>query len=357
MKRLFIIPIMLMLLMVSCYQQAPQMESLATPTVNSNDIVLIGNYDSYTVSRSGTSSDPVVVFANGATIKCVLITGSWVVFRDGNISGCNSFGIRVKGANNVIENNIVHDGVLMNWNGAACIGGSTNWDSGIRAADATNITIRGNTVYRVCGEGISVLRSSSVLVEGNTVYDAFSMNFYVDNSYDVIVRNNYSYNTGNTAFNRDGQKARCLGVAAEDYGATWGFRVSNILVENITCENTRGMGWYAELGGTPTNVIIRNNKFISVGEPLLNFPAWATLSGNVSVTPTSGVTSTPSFTPTITLTPNLTVTATITPTFTRTPTPSRTPTPTVTFTPTATAPYGNCTVLENEVYWIMICFK
>lgn len=313
--------ILLLLLLTAC--ASPR--ALATP--NSNDIQLSGAYTDYTLSASGTASDPIVVWGNGATLRCVLITGSYIVWRDTTVTGCQSFGIRIKGAHVQILNNTVTDVVRSNWDGSKC-SGAGSWDSAIRAADTTDVLISGNSVYRVCGEGISVLRSSFVTVENNTVYDAFSVNIYPDNSFSVTIRNNWSYSTGDARYYKNGQVARGILLGAESYSG-WGFQVRNLLIENNTLERVRGISYYAELTGSPSSIVVRDNKFIGVAAPLVNLGTWATVSGNVSVTATPpGTPQTATGTATIgamTATPSRTPPA---PTSTATPAPSVTPSPT-----------------------------
>ncbi|MBI5935676.1 MAG: right-handed parallel beta-helix repeat-containing protein [Chloroflexi bacterium] len=334
MKRWIIV--ILALLLAAC---GSARQSLPTP--NGNDIQLSGGaYADYTITVSGTAQDPIVVYGNGSTLRCVLITGSYIVWRDTTVRGCDTFGIRVKGAHNQIINNVVTDVVRRNWDGAKC-GGSGSWDRGISVSLATDILVSGNLVFRVCGEGIGVLMSSDVIVENNIVYDTFSVNLYPDNSNNVIIRNNRAYSTGDTRYYRDGKPARGLLIGAESY-AGWGFQVHDLLVEGNTFERSRGISYYAEVTGTPSNVIVRNNHFVNVTAPLVSLGSWAKVSGNVSVTPTPGGTA-------VTLTP--TVTATITPT----PTASATPVP-ATSTPTATAtPSEECIYFPLHDQWV--CLK
>ena len=234
------------------------------------------------------------------------------------------------------------DVVKSNWDGTKC-SGAGSWDSAIRAADTTDVLISGNKVFRVCGEGISILRSSFVAVENNTVYDAFSVNIYPDNSFGITIRNNWSYSTGDTRYYKNGLPARGLLLGAENYSG-WGFQVRDLLIENNTFEKVRGISFYAELTGTPTNIIVRNNQFIGVTAPLVNLGTWATVSGNVSVTATS---SGAAVTPTATVV-NFTHTPTNTPTGTATTTPTHSQTPTATATPV-------CVLVYDKEVRIFVC--
>lgn len=325
--------IILILFLTAC---APSpLAPLATP--NSNDIQLSGAYSDYTLAQSGTASDPIVVWGNGATLRCVLITGSYIVWRDTTVTGCASFGIRVKGAHVQIVSNIVTDVVRSNWDGAKC-SGAGSWDSAIRAADTTDILISGNKVSRVCGEGISVLRSSYVAVENNTVFDAFSVNFYFDQSSHLTARNNWSYSTGDARYYKNGLVARGISIGAESYSG-WAFNVHDILIEGNTLERVRGINYIVEQSGTPTNVTVRDNRFIAVASPLVNLGAWATVSNNVPVTATPA-----NGTAVASSTPSATVTATSTPrppTGTAPPSPSSTP---------------ECFLLSTHLGLVQVCF-
>jgi len=355
MKRLFLI---LALILTAC--GAPALAPLATP--NSNDIQLSGSISgTYTVSKSGTASDPIIVWGNGVRIDgkknfdCVLITGSYVVFRDAYISNCGSFGVRVKGKHVVVENNVITMASQDNFNGTACIGGDVGWGTGGRAADTDDVIFRGNLVFETCGEGLSAVRSTNVLIENNVVRDAFSVNIYVDQSSFVTVRNNWSYSTGDARFYKALVVARGIAIGAEIYPA-WTFNVHDILIENNLLERVRGINYIVEQAGTPFNVTVRNNNFITVAAPLVSLGTWATVSGNISVTPTPGGTA-------VTMTPSPTVAVTSTPSAT----PSRTPTPTQTATPTATATGAvtimptitptPCSIMEDDDFTIWIWCK
>jgi len=330
--------------------------ALATP--NSNDIQLSGAYTDYTLAQSGTADDPIVVWGNGSTLRCVLITGSYIVWRDTTVTGCPSFGIRIKGAHVQVLNNVVTDVVRSNWDGAKC-SGAGSWDSAIRAADTTDVLISGNKVFRVCGEGISVLRSSNVVVENNVVYDAFSVNIYIDQTSFSAVTHNWSYSTADSRYYKNGLSARCIAIGAESYSG-WAFNVQYLNIADNTCEKVRGINYIQEQAGTPYNITVRDNQFISVPAPLVALGAWATVTGNIAVTATAGGAATS--TPTATLTPRpptATAGASASATVTAV-TPSATVTPTSTPTAivgTATPSLMECYLTETEQTITLVCYK
>lgn len=346
MKRLIVI---FLLVLTAC---APvRLAPLATPTANANDIQLSGTISgTYTVSKSGTASDPIVIWGNGVRIDgkgafdCVLITGSYVVFRDAYVNNCGSFGIRVKGKHVTVENNVITRASMDNFNGVSCIGGNVSWGTAGRAADTDDVTFRGNLVYETCGEGLSSVRSTNVVIEGNTVHDAFSVNIYADQSANVTIRNNWSYSTGNPNYFKDGLRARGISIGAENYSG-WTFMLHDILIESNQLENVRGINFIQEVTGTPSTITVRNNNFINVAAPLVSLGTWATVSNNVSVTPTPGGTA-------VTMTPTpVPPTASATPV---PPTPTRTPTATP-IPPTATASADECIYFPIHSQWV--CLK
>src|SRR5438034_4718043 len=108
------------------------------------------------------------------------------------ITGATDFGIHITGKNVKVENNSVHDNVTKN--GVGTCGISTSWGSAVKVkVGGENTTIRNNTGYNNCGEGIAVTRGISAVVENNTAFDNFSVNIYIDNSSYITVQNNISY--------------------------------------------------------------------------------------------------------------------------------------------------------------------
>jgi len=345
------------LVLSACGTPSLQLRALSTP--NGNDIQLSGGtYGDYTLSQSGTASDPIVVYGNGSTLRCVLITGAYVEWTNTIVTGCPSFGIRVKGAHVKILKNTVTNVSLKNWDGSKCIGDPASWDGAIRIADTTDVLVDGNLVYKVCAEGINPLRSDHVVITNNVVYDAFSVNIYIDQSSFVTVENNWSYSTGDTRFYKAGQAARGLSIGAEIYSG-WVFNVHDILINNNTFERVRGINYIVEVSGTPYSVTVRDNQFISVPAPLVSLGAWATVTGNIAVTATGGATAVP-------------LTATLTP---RPPTPTAgasasatvtavTPSATVTASATPTAIVGTatpslmeCYLTETDQTITLVCYK
>lgn len=146
-----------------------------------NDISLSGNYENLTISLSGTSADPVIVTGNGANIKCLKITGNWVYVSDVVAQWCQTDGVLITGRNVRFENSTVTDN--------AQVYGGAGWCEGVPAyhgikATRSPVTIKGNTVYNNCGNGIYSITAS---IENNSVF-----NNYITNIYGTIIKSNAS---------------------------------------------------------------------------------------------------------------------------------------------------------------------
>ena len=231
--------------------------------------VMTGTYsEPLNLSRSGTASEPINVMGNNAILNLqginangITVSGSYVRVSNFEVTGATDFGILVTGKYVTVENNVLHDDVTRN--GVGTCGISTSWGSALKVKQgAENTTIRNNSVYNNCGEGIAVTRGVTALVEGNTVWDNFGVNIYIDNSPFVTVQNNTSYCTGTHL--RDGNRATGIALAEESYTG-WGAQLHDILVSGNTITNCRtGIAAYeSNVGGTLTNVSILNNNIPS----------------------------------------------------------------------------------------------
>lgn len=267
--------------------------------------------DTLKIDQSGTAQNPLIYDGQGQTVKCIVITSSYVEVRNFVVEGCATHGIWMEGVGAhhiLVENNTVHNAEYdrLNEDGNGC-DGPGGWGSGIKGRNGANhLTIRGNTVYENCGEGIAVTRNSNVLIENNIVYDNFSVNIYSDNSNNVVIRNNAVYCTG--IFLREGRRPSGIVSAEEDYGSVWGtqrhdthiltnsidgcfFGISswdselstgreiNLLVKGNTIKNTTGTPNSIKLEeNLNVNVIVRNN--ITDKRIYAVYPIGVTLSGN-----------------------------------------------------------------------------
>jgi hypothetical protein len=231
--------------------------------------VMAGIYtEPLVISKSGTSSALITVVGNNSILNMqginangISISGSFVRVSKFEVIGATDFGIYITGKDVTVDSNILHDDVTRN--GVGTCGISSTWGSALKVkVGGENTTIRNNTVYNNCGEGIAVTRGVKALVEGNTVWDNFSVNIYIDNSPYVTVQNNISYCTGTHL--RDGNRA--TGVAlGEEYYLGWGAQLHDIHISGNTITDCRtGVAAFeSNVGGTLTNVSILNNNIPS----------------------------------------------------------------------------------------------
>jgi hypothetical protein len=228
--------------------------------------VMAGVYiEPLTISRSGISSAPITIVGNNSILNMqginangLTVSGSYVNVSKFEVIGATDFGILVTGKYVTVENNVVHDNVTRNGTGTCGI--SSSWGSALKVkVGGENTTIRNNTVYNNCGEGIAVTRGITALVEGNTVWDNFGVNIYIDNSPFVTVQNNTSYCTGTHL--RNGNRAAGIALGEEVYSG-WGAQLHDILVSgNTITDCSTGVAAYeSNVGGVLTNVSIINNN-------------------------------------------------------------------------------------------------
>lgn len=259
--------------------------------LSANDVSLNGSYGTLTLSQVGSELDPVVVNGNGATVQCLKITGQYLQVENVTVTGCSSHGVLITGKHITFQDSRVFGNVTEN--GTAKCSGSGSWGSGVKVQiGGEDVTIRNNTVYNNCGEGIAATRGIGVVIEGNTVYDNFSVNVYIDNSPNSSAQSNLIYNTTDSRYYRNNAPAVCVLLGTENY-AGWGNQLTNVMVSDNTIKDCpKGVRFYGEVGGiiSGANVVIRDNTFVNVPAPQVNVPG-----AIVSGTPT-GVTRTPTAT-------------------------------------------------------------
>lgn len=177
---------------------------------------LSGNYDTLTISASGSALNPNVYVGDGtAVIKCLVISGDYISVSNVIVTECPSHAVLITGKNDIFENSKVYHNVTENGSGI-CLGVSS-WGSAVKAENGSeNTIIRGNEVYENCGEGIGITMSKNVLIENNIVKDNYSVNIYLDNSPFATANNNTVSCTG--TYLRDGKRMSGIVIAEEDYG-------------------------------------------------------------------------------------------------------------------------------------------
>lgn len=206
------------------------------------------------VLKSGTANAPLKIIGDGAVLDmkgsqdtAIKLGGNHLNISGFDVQGSNSHAVLIGGKYILFENSSVHHSILSNGSGT-CLG-SGSWGSAVKVmVGGENVTIRGNTVYENCGEGIAVTRGINVLVEGNTVRDNFGVNIYLDNSSYITVRNNTISCTG--IYLRNGNPATGIAIAEEEYSG-WGAQRhhNNILNNNIDGCYDGIASWEPEVSG------------------------------------------------------------------------------------------------------------
>jgi hypothetical protein len=300
----------------------------------STDSTLQGYFATVTISGNGTPDNYIDVEGNGATIKCLRITGNYIRVSNVNVTGCSSHGVLIAGKNIIFENSNVYGNVTEN--GFGKCSGSGGWGSAVKVqVGGENVIIRGNTVYENCGEGIASTRGINITIDGNLVYDNFSVNIYIDNTRGAKV----SWNDAkckNPNYFRNNQPSGGIGLGAESYSG-WGYQLQDVLIENNVMEGCKAIRLYEDTAiasGSPKNVVIQNNQFINSFQSVLVNVENAISINNVAVsqipnTPTATISQAATYTATPTKTQN----PFITPVFTVTKAPTQTSTPSITCIP------------------------
>ncbi len=329
------------------------------------DTVLDANYNTLTISGSGSATDPLEVDGNGMIVHCLKITGQYIDAINFVVEGCPSHAIKITGQHVTVENNVVRHSVTENGT-TKCGTSSSPAGSAIKAEKGSSyVVIRGNTVYENCNEGIATTMSSNVLIEENLLWDNYSVGIYIDNSNDITVQNNWISYTGNSAYFKNNEVGNCILLGAEDY-TYYGWttnRLTNVTIDGNSLNNCKGISFWNPTRTTPVNVSIRNNIFNNVRIPYVSVSG-ATASANMTATPAAR-TATPTIagtvTPSRTAPPTIPSTATSTrlPTSTRTSTPTPTITATKTVTPAVTpTPIFVCPLpyafIQSSEYWLCI---
>ncbi|HEX6994506.1 MAG TPA: right-handed parallel beta-helix repeat-containing protein [Gammaproteobacteria bacterium] len=107
----------------------------------------------------------------------------------------------------LIENNHIAD------SNRAYLEGASAWGSAIAGVKSPRMTVRGNTVENVYGEGINANQNShDSLIEGNLVFGARAVGIYADSSPRVTIRRNIVLGTTDSAHWRGDGKTVGSGI-------------------------------------------------------------------------------------------------------------------------------------------------
>src|SRR4030042_2815262 len=199
------------------------------------------------ISRSGNNSSPIIIdnyqneiviingnytIPSGTWSPLVNISGSYVVFRDIEVTRSNGEGVQVTGNNSKIINIYTHhnheagailkgndtvaDGCRVYYNSmhnefGSQLSGGGGWGTGISAArNPSRAVIRNTVSWNNWGEGISTFGADHTILEDNISYDNWSVNMYIQNVQYALVQRNLIYRTPNNIFssiaNKDSER-------------------------------------------------------------------------------------------------------------------------------------------------------
>ncbi len=230
----------------------------AIDAMSDGDSVFLRAGDTFTldshlrVSRSGTSSRPVVIGAyrrtsggaiehrvsgnrpaldgkttvptRGNYIGLIHVTGRHVEIRDLVVKNSGGIGIRFHETRNGMVENVrtdwtyrfgiqffrsrdmeMHDCEIRSYGHGGKFFGEPTFPNGASIRSSSNVLVRGCRVYEGWGEGINTFYgSSNVVIENNTVYAVRNIGIYVDSTVNAIVRNNVVLGTRNDLYHRYG---------------------------------------------------------------------------------------------------------------------------------------------------------
>ena len=148
-----------------------------------------------------------------------------------------------------------------------------------------NVTIRGNRVYEIWGEGIIALLMEDSVIEGNIVHDTFGSAIYVDTSRRVTINANHVW-MADLRYRRTDRLATGVNIAAECCHP-WGTLLPEdiLIMNNLFSGTGRGIHfWHDRSNRNKTNsyrnVDVFNNVFFANAEAALSFDStpWRRLS-------------------------------------------------------------------------------
>ncbi|MBE0684193.1 MAG: hypothetical protein IH589_19995 [Anaerolineales bacterium] len=325
----------------NCTQAAPcKSFSKASSLAQAGDVIqIMGVIPSITVTKSGIIIEGGTVdgIANKtANSASVMILASNVTIRNMEIINGWSYGIRTgagKGDGLVVENVGIHNNVLENKSGAACLQtNSSGWGSAFRAYYSSNVTVRNSRIYENCGEGFSSIMSRNVFGTGLEIYDNFSVNVYPDQTQGFTVTDSV-ISCIKPEYQRQPYGSRVLLLGAENYSDITTNMLDGVTFERNKAFNCRGVGAYSETGSQWKNIRIVGNEFYNVSSPTIVSISGTNIvtSPNISADSSSTTLPTQIITPVISIQSQTPTPITFTPTNTFTPVPLS---PTITQTPT-----------------------
>ena len=198
----------------------------------------------------------------------VTVSKSNVTVRNMFIHDNKGIGILVSSATNtnirnvLIENNVVHNNILKNVDGAA--GGNA-----LTFIQSENSTARGNVISHNYGEGLVAGRySRNITLEDNISYDNRGANIYLINTINVMVRRNFVFCTndpiswrGTGGIYRPGPGIQ---VRDEDFKSPPPPSSGQVIVNNMVVGCGQNFGVATQInGGGLNNAVVANNTFVN----------------------------------------------------------------------------------------------
>ena len=240
-----------------------------------------------------------------------------LTIRGSHIHHMSASAMRFAGRQIRIEDNDIHDIVLINKNNTnfpnggwpTCVGTAPN-TLNLSNPWADDVVIRANRIRDCWGEGIGVWYGSNVIVEDNSIVNAWNAGVYADNGFNIRIARNYIRMHRGT----DGGAGTGILLGLEDY-SMWGLpnvSTKHVLVTNNVVIAGVGIGWWSiptpestyeslhvfhnSIAGTqaeaigiapvisgvkrPVNSFIANNVFFGAAESTIGNPGAFMLRGN-----------------------------------------------------------------------------
>ncbi len=178
-------------------------------------------------------------------------------------------GIKLNESSDIlIENNHIAD------SNRAYLEGASAWGSAIAGVKSPRMTVRGNTVEKVYGEGINANQGShDSLIEGNRVYGARAVGIYADSSPRVTIRRNIVLGTTDSGHWRGDGKTVGSGIVVNNekyhyagYGGKTPLDVQSTdakIYANLVAYTNQGIAFWGNLPESSfDNAEVYNNTLV-----------------------------------------------------------------------------------------------
>lgn len=262
--------------------------------------LVIRPYQGETVIFDGTGAelghtDSIILIRNSAHVRfegfevrnssgrgISVYEGESITVQHNAVHGVQTRAIGGGGNNITFAYNHIWDAVLENENNAYNAQGG--WAGALASygredgSPSTNITIVGNNIHDVWGEGIIALRATGVVVTDNTVRDAYSVNLYIDKVSNGRFERNYLFTTSEI-YNRADRAYPANGITIANEGA----QPDHPIAEDLVIANNLIMGtgyginyWHYPFapgfaGNTYRNITVAHNVILHTQRTAISF--------------------------------------------------------------------------------------